>query len=207
MAYTDQFAFGVCSSKKVPGLIDPGQEHPGFSDASGTISKETLEKAETQVHFEQVDLKLHSRDNCYLFDAAEMEKLQNQIAVAVELEAGTNMIKIQRGQFSRQTELNQQGEPVVMLWIYGGRVVNTKTGSAVTSTWSSLNGYDDVLTLDVLEPATLCAFFFDTGEVNSAVANGVNSKVNSEFNGKASDETDNKIDSNRTVQLAIVRIE
>lgn len=195
MVCTDQFAFGVCPSKKVSGLIRPGQEHPGFSDASGTISKETLEQAETQVHFEQVDLKLHSRDNCYLLDATEMAKLQNQIAVSVELETGTNMIKIQHGQFSRQTELNQQGEPIVMLWIYGGRVVNAKTGIAVTSTWSSLNGYDDVLTLDVLEPATLCAFFFDTDVTNRERVH--------EANGEANDETNN----NRAVQLGIVRIE
>lgn len=152
-------------------------------------------------------MKLHSRDNCYLLDETEMEKLQHQIAVSVELETGTNMITIQRGQFSRQTEFNQQGEPVVMLWIYGGRVVNTKTGIAVTSTWSSLNGYDDVLTLDVLEPATLCAFFFDTDGANSEATNEVNDKVNGNLNGKTNNEIDRNIDNGRTVQLAIVRIE
>ena len=29
-------------------------------------------------------------------------------------------------------------------------------------TWASLNGFDDALVMDVVEPATLCAFFFDT---------------------------------------------
>jgi hypothetical protein len=41
-------------------------------------------------------------------------------------------------------------------------VINQKTGVEVGATWSSLNGFDDTLTLEVLEPATLCAFFFDT---------------------------------------------
>jgi hypothetical protein len=49
-----------------------------------------------------------------------------------------------------------------MLWIYGGKVVNQKTNVPAASTWSTLNGLDDTLTLEVLEPATLCAFFFDT---------------------------------------------
>jgi hypothetical protein len=54
------------------------------------------------------------------------------------------------------------GEPMVMLWIYGGRVINRKTKIPVEATWVTLNGYADALNLQVLEPATLCAFFIDT---------------------------------------------
>ena len=63
-----------------------------------------------------------------------------------------------------------------MIWIYGGKVTNNKTGVLVSSTWESINGYDDNLTLEVTEPATLCAFFFDTyiedndGEVQLSIA-------------------------------------
>ncbi|HEY9887237.1 MAG TPA: hypothetical protein V6D02_02485, partial [Candidatus Obscuribacterales bacterium] len=53
-------------------------------------------------------------------------------------------------------------EPVVLLWIYGGKVINKKTNVEVGATWASLNGFDDALVMDVVEPATLCAFFFDT---------------------------------------------
>jgi phosphate transport system substrate-binding protein len=90
-------------------------------------------------------------------DRAAVDRLQNQIAVSVNLEPGTYQIKLQPQRPATQAE------PQMMLWIYGGRVINAKTGVKVSSTWSSLNGYDDVLNLDVLEPATLAAFFLATG--------------------------------------------
>ena len=104
-----------------------------------------------------------------------MQRLQSEIAVSTVLEPGVNIIKITEGAFSYQSGAVQQGEPLVLLWIYGGKVVNQKTNVEVDSTWSSLNGYDDTLTLTVKQPATLCAFFFDThlednnGEVQLSV--------------------------------------
>ena len=121
------------------------------------------------------DLKVHSRNNCYMFSPEQMQRLQSEIAVSTVLEPGVNIIKITEGAFGYQSGAVQQGEPVVLLWIYGGRVVNQKTNVEVDSTWSSLNGYDDTLTLTVKQPATLCAFFFDThlddnnGEVHLSV--------------------------------------
>jgi phosphate transport system substrate-binding protein len=62
-----------------------------------------------------------------------------------------------------------------LLWIHGGKVINRKTDVPVVATWSSLNGYDETLTLEVLEPTTLHAFFIDThledndGEVTLSV--------------------------------------
>jgi hypothetical protein len=50
-----------------------------------------------------------------------------------------------------------------------------KNEVSVQATWSTLNGDDDTLTLDVLETTTLCAFFFDSyledneGEVTLSV--------------------------------------
>ncbi|MBD2112137.1 hypothetical protein H6F59_09875 [Nodosilinea sp. FACHB-141] len=88
-----------------------------------------------------------------------MEALQ-RTGVSVQLEPGTNIVKIRSGSgYGADTLRN---EPVVLLWIYGGRVINQKTNVLVNATWVSLNGYDDALVMEVVETATLCAFFFDT---------------------------------------------
>lgn len=122
------------------------------------------------------ELKVHSKYNCYALGEDAMNRLQHEVAVPVGLEVGTNLIKITNGSFSYQDGTGHSGEPLVMLWIYGGKVTNKKTGVPVSATWSSLNGYDDTLTLEVTEPATLCAFFFDTyiednaGEVQLSIA-------------------------------------
>jgi hypothetical protein len=50
----------------------------------------------------------------------------------------------------------------VILWIYGGQVINQKTNRLVGCTWSSLNGYDDILHLKVMETTQISAIFFDT---------------------------------------------
>ena len=121
------------------------------------------------------DLKVHSKNNCYMFSPEQMQRLQNEVAASTVLEPGVNIIKITEGTFGYQSGAVQQGEPLVLLWIYGGKVVNQKTNVEVDSTWSSLNGYDDTLTLTVKQSATLCAFFFDThlddnnGEVQLSV--------------------------------------
>jgi len=78
------------------------------------------------------------------------------------LEPGTYLIKIESGTFNSGSSSDEEGEPIVLLWIYGGKVINQKTYVEVQTTWSSLNGYDDTLVLKVLETSTLCALFFDT---------------------------------------------
>jgi len=108
------------------------------------------------------DLKVHSKQNCYVLPPDVMQRIENEVAVSARLEPGTTIVKIRSGSFDYIAGDRQSGEPLVLLWIYGGKFINKKTGVEVTSTWTSLNGYDDTLTLDVLEPATLSAFFFDT---------------------------------------------
>ncbi len=107
------------------------------------------------------DLVVHSKHNCFQFSPEQMEALQ-RTGVSAHLEPGTNIIKIRSGSFSYRAEADSQNEPLVLLWIYGGKVINKKTNVPVSATWVSLNGYDDALVMDVEEPATLCAFFFDT---------------------------------------------
>ncbi len=108
------------------------------------------------------DLKIHSKHNCYKLDAQAMEKLQAETAVSSPLQPGTYVIRIRSGGFNYQGDESQSGEPLVMLWIYGGQFINKKTNITVGATWSTLNGFDDTLTLDVVETTTLCAFFFDS---------------------------------------------
>lgn len=121
------------------------------------------------------DLRVNSKQNCFVLNAEQMQKIQEEVAVSVPLEPGINVVKIRSGTFGYRTVSGTVGEPLVLLWIYGGKVINQKTNVEVGATWSSLNGYDDTLTLDVREKATLCAFFFDThiddneGDVNLSV--------------------------------------
>ena len=105
------------------------------------------------------DLKVHSKHNCYQLSAEQMQSIQDS-GVSVKLEPGTNIVKI------LEDTSNDAGEslfePIILLWIYGGKVINKKTNIEVVATWASLNGYDDALVMDVIEPTTLCAFYFDT---------------------------------------------
>jgi len=107
------------------------------------------------------DLIVHSQRNCYHIDAASMKHLEDT-AVSKALPIGSYAIQIKSGAFSYRSNSGYPGEPLVLLWIYGGKIINRFTNIEVGATWVSLNGYDDTLLLNVLEPATLCAFFFDT---------------------------------------------
>ncbi|MGL5081396.1 MAG: hypothetical protein ACRC8A_07900 [Microcoleaceae cyanobacterium] len=121
------------------------------------------------------DLKVDSKQNCYVLGSDAMQKIQNETAVSSTLEPGTYVVKIRDGSFNYRNGVERWGEPLVMLWIYGGKFINKKTNIEVEATWSTLNGEDDTLTLEVLETAYLCAFFFDTyledneGEVTISV--------------------------------------
>jgi hypothetical protein len=118
-------------------------------------------------------LTVHSRHHCFLLNDEQIAGLQ-ETAVSHDLEPGIYIVRIKSGTFGYGAA-DSCREPVVLLWIYGGKVINKKTNIPVESTWSSLNGYDETLTLEVLENSTLCAFFFDTnpddnyGEVTLSV--------------------------------------
>jgi phosphate transport system substrate-binding protein len=124
-------------------------------------------------HCSITTLNLNLPQHVYGLDFAAIEQLK-QAAVSKTLETGEYLCKIRSGGFGYEADASMN-EPWVLLWIHGGRVINKKTGKEVISTWSSLNGYDEVLSLDVLEETTLSAFFIDTaiddnqGEVSLAV--------------------------------------
>jgi phosphate transport system substrate-binding protein len=133
-----------------------------------------IDAADPQEGCRIANLTVHSQRNCYVLDPKTMEQIQEK-AVSQILEPGNYLIKIQSGAFGYHSGPETVGEPLILLWIYGGKVMNQKTKVEVGSTWSSLNGYDDLLTLRVLETTTLSAFFFDTeaddnqGEVTLSV--------------------------------------
>jgi hypothetical protein len=107
-----------------------------------------------------MELKVHSQTNCFLLTPEQMNYLQNNVAVAAVLEPGVNLIKLRHSdwQYPDATER----EPSAMLWIHGGLFVNQATGVEVDASWASLQGYDDVLVLNVKQKTTLRAFLLNT---------------------------------------------
>ncbi|MBE9101748.1 hypothetical protein IQ267_20110 [filamentous cyanobacterium LEGE 07170] len=99
-----------------------------------------------------VDLTVHSKHNCFAVEPSAMQELE-QAAVSKVLQPGTYTLRLQ------DEGVGDRTEPVALLWLYGGRLINQDTEVEVNATWCSLNGYDDTLTLNVLEPTTLAAFF------------------------------------------------
>ncbi len=104
-------------------------------------------------------LTVNSRSHCFLFHPEQMQALK-ETALSKILEPGIHIIQIKSGTFGYGSA-DATREPIVLLLIDGGKVINKKTNVPVELTWSSLNGYHETLTLEVLETSTLSAFFFD----------------------------------------------
>ncbi len=107
-----------------------------------------------------MELKVHSQNNCFLLTPEQMNYLQNNVAVAAVLEPGVNLIKLRHSDW--QYPDASAREPSAMLWIHGGLFVNQATGVEVDASWASLQGYDDVLVLNVKQKTTLRAFLMHT---------------------------------------------
>ncbi|NES66459.1 MAG: DUF4912 domain-containing protein, partial [Okeania sp. SIO2D1] len=120
-------------------------------------------------------LVVHSRNNCYSLNDAQIKGLQ-ETGVSETLEPGIYIVRIKSGTFGYGSNICPSGEPFVLLWIFGGKVKNKKTNIPVGQTWSTLNGSHETLTLEVLETTTLYALFVDTypddnnGELTVSVA-------------------------------------
>ncbi|MDY7023562.1 MAG: hypothetical protein SWJ54_19795 [Cyanobacteriota bacterium] len=112
------------------------------------------------------DLIIDSKDSCYVIDQGQMENdLQAKTAKSITLEQGTYSVKIEKGWYSYSSG-SDKGEPLVVLWIYGhdnAPFKNHNTGSEAGTTWTILNGFNDVLTLGIKsnQKATVCALFLD----------------------------------------------
>jgi phosphate transport system substrate-binding protein len=107
-------------------------------------------------------ITLNATTNAFLLDGDQVNRLQHQTAVSKDLQPGHYQVRITQGSFSYRPLTEHAGEPLVMLWMKGGQVVNAKTNHPVSGAWTTLNGYGDTLDLQVVEPTTLLAFFVDT---------------------------------------------
>ena len=108
-------------------------------------------------------LTIDTKNSCYVIDANEMNHLQQNVASSFTLEKGTFDIKITSGRYS-YAQSETEGEPLVVLWIYGidgSTFINKNTGAETGATWTTLNGYNKTLQLEVKEKAVICALFFD----------------------------------------------
>ncbi|NJL48438.1 MAG: DUF4912 domain-containing protein [Leptolyngbyaceae cyanobacterium SM2_5_2] len=144
----------------MPGAVTLGEVAAGAGVAAAMATPSGQGQCAIQT------LTLHSRHHAVLLDAGQMQHLQEHVAVGYSLDPGSYIVRIKEGAFS-YGDPSQPGEPLVMLWIYGGKVTNLKTEVSVDATWSTLNGYADTLSLEVDEPAQMRAFFIDTFPENN----------------------------------------
>ncbi len=106
-------------------------------------------------------LTIDTKNNCYVIDPEGMNGLQENVASKLTLDQGIFEIQISDGRYSYG---NDEGEPFVLLWIYGtegSTFINQETGVETGATWTTLNGYNQKLQLEVKGQAILCALFFN----------------------------------------------
>ena len=150
-------ATGLAAAAGGLGLAATVSQKP--SDAATTASPATAFPS-TQGTTKTV--KVHSRNNALMFNEEQLHHIEHNVASTHYLDPAVYTLQIKDGVFNYDSDDAHPGEPFVLLWIHGGTVINKKTNVPVSSTWTTLNGYEDSLILDVREPATLCAFFVDT---------------------------------------------
>ena len=156
----DQVAPAGLAGTALAGTVLAGA---GLAAARSVVSESRPAETDRQqpVAHDVKHITVHSRHNCFLLNPDQMRHLQEQVAVTKALQPGIYQVRIKSGTFGYGVT-PEYSEPLVMLWIAGGQIINKETNVPVTATWSTLNGYDDVMTLEVLESTVLHAFFFDT---------------------------------------------
>ncbi|ARV58601.1 hypothetical protein BZZ01_08095 [Nostocales cyanobacterium HT-58-2] len=115
-------------------------------------------------------LTIDTKDNCYVINPGEMNNLQHNVANFFTLYKGTFDIRITSGNYN-YAQSKTAGEPFVLLWIYGvnnSRFINKNTGFEIGATWTTLNGYDNSLQLEVQDQTVLCALFFDVNNTDNS---------------------------------------
>ncbi|MCC5644044.1 hypothetical protein LC607_14015 [Nostoc sp. CHAB 5824] len=151
-------------------------------------SKEKSEETKSQeTQFIKEDsmniLTIDTKNNCYVIDRDQMNNLQQNVATSFTFEKGTFDIKITDGRYS-YAHSKTEGEPFVLLWIYGAdgsTFINKSTGFEVGATWTTLNGYNDSLKLEVKKKAVLNALFFDVNNADNSGAINLSISSNKPF--------------------------
>ena len=108
-------------------------------------------------------LTIDTKNNCYVIDPQGMNGLQENVASKLTLNKGNYEVQISEGRYS-YSQNETEGQPSVLLWIYGtegSTFINRNTGVETGATWTTLNGYNQKLQLEVKRQAVLCALFFD----------------------------------------------
>lgn len=107
-------------------------------------------------------LTIDTKENCYVINSDSMKALQESVSSAYTLSKGSYSIYIESGQY-QHAESNAEQEPFVLLWLYGAdssSFVNKTTGCEAGTTWTTLNGYNDILKIEAKESVSLHALFF-----------------------------------------------
>ncbi|MEH2316398.1 hypothetical protein [Nostoc sp.] len=151
-------------------------------------SKEKLEETKSQEikvikEANMSILTIDTKNNCYVIDRDQMNNLQQNVATSFTFEKGTFDIKITDGRYS-YAQSKTEGEPFVLLWIYGAdgsTFINKSTGFEVGATWTTLNGYNDTLKLEVKKKAVLNALFFDVNNADNSGAINLSITSNKPF--------------------------
>ncbi|HEY9771576.1 MAG TPA: hypothetical protein V6C71_24295 [Coleofasciculaceae cyanobacterium] len=151
---------------------------------TATVSETNSNQSQQTVEENMQLLTIDTKDNCYVIDPEGMNTLQENIASKLTLDRGNFEIQITDGRYSYSNE--SEGEPFVLLWIYGtegSTFVNQNTGVETGATWTTLNGYNQKLQLEIKGQAVLCALFFNlnnrqhSGSVKLTVKNNDNSQT------------------------------
>src|SRR4028119_125360 len=115
-------------------------------------------------------LTIDTKNNCYVINPDQMNNLQQNVATSFTFDKGTFDIKISGGRY-KYAKAKTEGEPFVLLWIYGvdgSKFINKTTGHEVGATWTTLNGSNDNLQLEVKQRAVLNALFFDVNNKDNS---------------------------------------
>jgi len=108
-------------------------------------------------------LIIDSQQHRYPLEATQWSQLE-QLASTVSLQPGTYLICIEKGAIGcfGNNQPPFEPEPWVVIWLQGGRFIHYPAQAEATASWVILNGYADVLTLDVLALTYLRALVFNT---------------------------------------------
>jgi hypothetical protein len=144
------------TSQRIPAAVKPEKTSQGTPAIVSQESKTIMEEGMSI-------LTIDTKNNCYVINPDQMNNLQQNVATSFTFDKGTFDIKIIGGRY-KYAKAKTEGEPFVLLWIYGvngSKFINKTTGYEVGATWTTLNGSNDNLQLEVKQRTVLNALFFD----------------------------------------------
>ena len=168
--------YGEVPAQKLP-REEPVREESKEEVTSETVTSQSETQPDLTTEPENKELVMNlltidPKDNCYVIDPNGMGYLQDSVATSINLDKGTYTIRLTEGRYSYAQD-RTEGEPFVLLWIFGSNgstFINKNTNFEIGATWTTLNGYDDTLVLEIKNRATICALFFDVNKTDNSGA-------------------------------------